>query len=270
MQELTPEQFTGLGTNTDAGGLSPSQFNALGTAASAPPASTPPPPVPTHPNLDSMYAAAPQAKEHIDELAEEIAKEHEAHGVAKAPIKGRKRAEEKIKTDYQGNHNKITDLVRNTIIVKHHEDIPKILETAKKHGAVQVKHVKEHENALGYNGGQAKFMTPQGIYGEVQANTAHMIVAKEGEENARKMLGDKHYEKVAKEFDKEGIERGLGHKLYEIARSSKTSADERRQIEIKSFAYYTKVYRIEKREGYVDKKEDKDYNDKKGIKVRIK
>ena len=56
---------------------------------------------------------------------------------------------------------------------------------------------------------------PNGIQAEIQVNTPKMIYAKETETNARKILGDKVCDQIAKET---GMQGGLGHKYYEDIR----------------------------------------------------
>ncbi len=195
-------------------------------------------------SLEDMYTHAPYAKAHVDDIAREIAKET-GGTVNQGPIKGKDRAQEKINQDYGGNHTRLTDLVRNTIVVPHdqyaaaaqmlhnHPDL---------HG--EFKHIKPSENEMGYGGSIAKIKTPSGIVGEIQLNTPEMIFAKESEKSARKALGDKVYDAIAK---KTGIPGGLGHKFYEQWRKLDPQSEEATALANKSKRYYSEVVKLWKK-----------------------
>lgn len=228
--ELTPQQFNAMAPKKKT--LTPKQFSSL---------------TKKHGNLESLYRAAPKAKEHIDTLAERIKGDmNSPHNVATAPIKNRSRAEEKIANDYNGDHNRISDLVRNTVVVEKREHIADFIKHAKKYGAYATLHLKgNEEGANGYSGGQAKFMTPHGVKGEIQANTPEMIAAKEPPEIARKMLGDDRFELVKAKFDRAGVPLGQGHKFYETLRSTAPTRKAWKELDAKSREYYDKARTIE-------------------------
>lgn len=78
---------------------------------------------------------------------------------------------------------------------------------------------------------------PNGIQAEIQVNTPKMIYAKETEANARRILGDRVWEQIAKET---GVQGGLGHKYYEEMRVLDKDKDETKIAELTklSKSYY--------------------------------
>lgn len=189
--------------------------------------------------IEALYQKAPEAKAHIDSIAHDIAGASEG-SVQEAPPKGKDRAQEKIAQDYNGDHTKLTDVVRNTIIVPHdkYADAVQMLHNHPDlHG--EIKHIKPTVDKMGYGGTIAKMKTPNGLIGEVQLNTPEMIYAKESEKSARKALGNDLYDQIAKVT---GIQGGQGHKLYEQWRDieDKTS-DVATALAQKSKVYYNDV-----------------------------
>ena len=183
--------------------------------------------------LDSMYKDAPAAKKEIDTMADELAEQY-GGSVAKAPLKGRERAKQKIENDYQGDASKLKDVARNTIIVPK-DQIQNVKKELGNKGA-DVWEFTPDNNALGYSGINTTIKTKNGLHGEVQVNSPEMIYAKEPENIARTLIGDDAYNKIAKDT---GIEGGLGHKYYEDWRviKDKESAAAKKIAE-KSKKYY--------------------------------
>lgn len=186
----------------------------------------------------SVYARAPAAKEEIDKLADEIAARHGGR-VAKAPIKSEKRALEKIANDYGGDAAKIKDLARNTIVVPADkiDDVVRDLEAA---GAT-VKRISPSSNDYGYSGVNSNLRTKSGLISEIQVNSPEMIYAKEPETLARGIIGDDVYDDIAR---KVGLEGGLGHKYYEVARSLPVGDPQIEVIAEQSREYYDTVRRL--------------------------
>ncbi len=185
--------------------------------------------------FDEIYAKTPAAKSEIDSMADEIS-EMSGGQVAKAPIKSRERAIQKIMDDYGGDTKRIKDLARNTIIVSPDKINPVVTELAK-HGA-SVKVINGATDPLGYSGVNSTIKTQAGIFGEVQVNTPAMIYAKEPESIAKALPGNDLYNSIAV---KAKIPGGQGHKLYEQWRILPASDPGRSVIETKSKAYYDVV-----------------------------
>jgi hypothetical protein len=109
--------------------------------------------VPGRPSFDETYAKAPAAKQEIDGVADEIASRH-GGAVAKAPIKSRARALEKIENDYDGDPSKIKDLARNTIVVRS-DRVNAVADELAARGA-SVKRIDASSNPMGYSGVNAE------------------------------------------------------------------------------------------------------------------
>lgn len=190
------------------------------------------------PNLDEIKAKlaeafklAPAAKQEIDALADGIVARLGGQ-VAKAPIKSEARALEKA-LEYGGDVSRIKDLARNTIVING-DKIDDVVAELQKSGA-QIKRIDGAADPLGYSGINATIKTKSGLVAEIQVNSPKMIYAKESPANARAILGDAVYNKIAKEV---GVPGGEGHKLYEQYRSLPARHPERANIEKASRAYY--------------------------------
>lgn len=182
--------------------------------------------------FEKIYAKAPMAKEEIDALADEIAIEY-GGTVAKAAIKSRERAMQKILNDYYGDASRIKDLARNTIIVPANK-VGTVAAELKRRGAV-VKIFDPAKQPLGYSGVNAVLKTKSGVPGEVQVNTPEMIFAKEPEKVARAQLGDEKYDEIARKVNVPG---GQGHVYYEKWRVLDAKSPEAMEIADRSRKYH--------------------------------
>ena len=160
-----------------------------------------------------VYASAPEAKKHIDDIADTLA-EKIGGKVAKTPLKNVERAIQKVHDKYRDDASKLTDIARNTVVsdnpkmFQHHVDSLKSYK-----GTKEFEFREASSDPLGYSGANFKIKTPNGHIAEIQVNTPEMIYAKEPEETTRNILGDKEYERVKEKVG--GIESGKGHKYYE-------------------------------------------------------
>ena len=190
-----------------------------------------------------LASAAQQVGPEIDKLANDIAKKYK--GVV-TPINYKKpnRILEKAINEYNGDVTLVKDAVRNTIIVDDDSSIPAIVEELKKSGyVIKVKQQVAETDPMGYSGYLLNLKLPNGVTGEVQINTKRMIYAKETPANARMLLGEDLYNKIAAET---GIEGGLGHKFYEQYRvitpadiaKDPSLIDVKAQLEARSQRYY--------------------------------
>ena len=185
--------------------------------------------------FDDIYAKAPDAKREIDDLADDIA--NSVNGkVAKAPIKSKDRAVEKIVNDYEGDPSKIKDLARNTIITSD-KNIDSVVAKLKDKGA-NVKIIDGKSDPLGYSGVNTTVKTNTGLTGEIQVNTAEMIYAKEPESMARILMGDDAYNAIS---SKTNVPGGQGHKFYEEWRKLPDNSQEAKSIASQSKAYYDSI-----------------------------
>jgi uncharacterized membrane protein YkoI len=187
------------------------------------------------PTFEEIYAKAGAAKAEIDALADDIASQY-GGAVAKAPIKSRERALQKIMNDYGGDATRIKDLARNTIIVDADKVSSVAAELAKRGANVKV--IDGSLDPLGYSGVNSSMMTKAGITGEIQVNSPEMIFAKEPEALARNLLGSETYDAVAA---KTGVPGGMGHTLYEDWRVMDSNTSAAQAIADKSKAYYNAI-----------------------------
>lgn len=210
------------------------------------------PPVQPVSTKEELYAHAADAKKHYDDLVAkkvgrvfntrsyndfgkamaDIESGKKGKVVILAPLKGEKRAEEKVNADYGGNWNRLTDMVRGTIAVDHVGELEPVLnglkETAAKNGFTVVAHSDKYANPTpaGYRDHNLRLRGPNGHISELQINTKPMIRAKEGR----------------------------GHKIYEEQRSleakaalegrdlTPAEAAHRDALEAESRALYARAY----------------------------
>lgn len=149
----------------------------------------------------------------VQEQAEIIAKKY---GGVVTPInyKGFSSMYRKLNSEKDMLVSGIKDSVRNTIVVEK-ENIDSVVKELKLLPTFDRYKSQTPEKFCGYSGNIINLKMPNGIQAEIQVNTPKMIYAKETEANARKILGDKVWEQIAKET---GVEGGLGHKYYEEIR----------------------------------------------------
>lgn len=108
----------------------------------------------------------------------------------------------------------ITDSVSTTIVSE--KDLDAIIKDLSKDSHWLRTKVQAGEDFYGYSGNIINLTMDNGVVAEIQVNTPKMIFAKEAEANARNILGDEVYDKIAKDT---GLEGGLGGKLYEQIRT---------------------------------------------------
>ena len=133
--------------------------------------------------------------------------------------------------------DEIKDSVRNTIVI----DKGKIDEVVAKLKRLDefLRYKKQTaEKFCGYSGNIINLDMPNGIKAEIQVNTPKMIYAKEKEKDARRILGNKVWEDIAKET---GMKGGLGHEYYEKIRKLDKVRDAKKIEELteKSKKYYS-------------------------------
>lgn len=131
--------------------------------------------------LDGLYEEADQLMPEFKRLYDELAARVPGSYPAVAPVKGRERAEEKILEDYDGDPTQIKDLLRGALIIPDLESgqatiaaIEEIFETVGRPRLTLV----EGGSSDGYVDIKYNVRINDHV-GEVQANVASMIVAKE-------------------------------------------------------------------------------------------
>lgn len=103
-----------------------------------------------------------------------------------APLKGEKRADEKVAQKYGGDYSRLHDVVRATIAVDSKDEIPRAVDALRKNMEKKGWKLAEVDNRMekplpsGYRDIATKWESPKGYVTEIQINTKSMIRAKEG------------------------------------------------------------------------------------------
>jgi hypothetical protein len=186
---------------------------------------------PFHARLQERYRDAEKAKAEIDKAAGGI---NYGSRVVKAPLKSIKRAAEKVKNDYGGDPEKITDLARNTIMAKPGTEDKVLAEVLKQYPHAKVSRRESATDPLGYSGIMIKVPTNSDGTGEIQINTPEMMYAKEPKEIASMFMQPQEMSL----FESRGLVGGMGHKYYEQWRVLPIGSPEAAKIEQACQRYY--------------------------------
>lgn len=236
----------GAGDGSTSGGGAGKEETApdVSWLTSPKPKPTPEKEEPKEPTIDEiiagLYKKAEPAKVEIDALADKVAAEFGGQ-VAKAPLKSKKRIIEKANDDYEGDVTRVKDIARNTTVVPAGKELDALKRLRELNPAIADKQVVVVDGAkdpCGYSGIKVLSPTSNGMPGEMQINSPHMIFAKEKPDDAIRILGKDQYEALA---SKPGMpEGGKGHLLYEDYRTCK-DPEQKAKIAAESRAYYSAV-----------------------------
>lgn len=187
-------------------------------------------------DIDNAMQKAKESGHEIDKMGKDLASKY---GGTVTPLnyKSADSMQRKVDNEYGGNIHELKDAVRNTVILDKNSISAATKDLAANPNTLRVKEQKAENDPLGYSGTIANVRMSNGMIGEVQLNTAHMIYAKQDPESAKKIIGEAKYNQIAKETGKPG---GLGHKLYEEYRVLHPVKDaaKREKIAAESRAYY--------------------------------
>lgn len=187
-------------------------------------------------DIDNAMQKAKESGHEIDKMGKDLASKY---GGTVTPLnyKSADSMQRKVDNEYGGNIHELKDAVRNTVILDKNSISAATKDLAANPNTLRVKEQKAENDPLGYSGTIANVRMSNGMVGEVQLNTAHMIYAKQDPESAKKIIGEAKYNQIAKETGKPG---GLGHKLYEKYRVLHPVKDaaKREKIAAESRAYY--------------------------------
>lgn len=101
------------------------------------------------------------------------------------PLKGKKRAKEKVETEYEGDTTRLADLNRSSVVVPTLDGVPAAIqavhEEAKARGwkIIKVKHRIDNPGPDGYRDVQLRVQTDSGLPTEVQIHLREIWLAKE-------------------------------------------------------------------------------------------
>ena len=192
--------------------------------------------------VSAMIDMAPEAKDYIDGIADEVAAGIPDVRVAKAPIKSKDRAVEKVTMEEGGDATQLRDLARNSIVPLTPEARElAIAQMTNRTDLAKPPKFQTPENFSGYQGVIFNIKAPNGLTSEIQVVEPNMIFGKALPKDARAILGDELFDKIARET---GIEPGYGHKLYEDMRSMSIEDLEGpagQALRQESFDYYEKL-----------------------------
>ena len=106
-----------------------------------------------------------------------------------APMKGEKRATEKVKDDYDGDWSKLLDVARSSIVVDSFDDVNQVAAKLRENNIIMARKPKDRiteRHPPGYRDCLVNIQMPNGIIGEMQILTKSMMMAKfspEGHDN---------------------------------------------------------------------------------------
>lgn len=129
-----------------------------------------------------------------------------------APLKGEKRAAEKVRDDYDGDWSKLCDVVRASIAVDTMEDLHSALHALKQSGLKLAKPPKDRftkPTDVGYRDCLLNVKFPNGTIGELQLHVKPMLAAKEE--------GHKPYELIRSLEGKYKADESTGRRLKPAA-----------------------------------------------------
>lgn len=155
-----------------------------------------------------------------------------------APLKGEKRAAEKVRDDYDGDWSKLCDVVRGSIAVDTMEDLHSTLHALKKSGLKLAKPPKDRFSKptdVGYRDCLLNVKFPNGTIGELQLHVKPMLAAKEA--------GHKPYELIRTMEGKYRAEEGTGRRLKPHDEWADHDAYAYHQARQASLDIYTKGWR---------------------------
>lgn len=137
-------------------------------------------------------ASAPAS---IEEAVSNAETHPETPQVVMGPLKKMDRSMQKINGKYGGDHNRLQDVVRATVVVPKLADMPAMVEALRKHAEKSGYTIRKAENRYldpppphnvgptpsGYRDAAIALVSPNGVVTELQMNTAPMFLAKQGE-----------------------------------------------------------------------------------------
>jgi hypothetical protein len=130
-------------------------------------------------DLNELYAQAAIAKQDLDALTTKLAAD--SGGKAElAPLKGRDRAEKKIRNDYYGDASRITDLARSSVVFKTMKEVRAALaEVQSTQRTIRIKN-RFDQVSTGYRDILINLQMPNGHIVEMQIHLEAIITVKQG------------------------------------------------------------------------------------------
>ena len=195
------------------------------------------------PKLPATVTRTREWAPEFGQLSERIAKDI---GVTVTPVnlKSSRRILEKANNDYGGDIAKVKDMIRNTFITTTDTKYEEVLSGVKKSfNIVRLKQQTAASDPLGYSGTLIHIKSKEGVFAEIQVNTAQMIYGKEVQAEA--LLGKDLFNQIKA---KSGLDPGLGHKYYEEFRVLDENSPEDllkiNKLKAESKRYYAKLRNI--------------------------
>lgn len=129
-------------------------------------------------NLDELYGEAAVARGHLKQLCDGIASALGGRAVVPEALKGRERAEEKIRTDYEGENARITDLARASIEFTSFKNLKAALKLIRERAQIVREKDRFKDPADGYRDMMLNVRVANGHIVEVQLHLKAILEAK--------------------------------------------------------------------------------------------
>lgn len=140
---------------------------------------------------DDLDALTPST---IEEAVENAENDPDSPQIVMGPIKKMERSMQKINGKYEGDHNRLQDVLRATVVVPHLDDFEGMV-NALRENLPEGWEIRKAENRFldpppphnvgatpsGYRDAAVALVSPSGVAAELQMNTAPMFRAKQGE-----------------------------------------------------------------------------------------
>jgi len=195
---------------------------------------------------EKAIAAGPE----LDQFAKDIIKKY---GGSLTPLnfKGFESIQRKSRDSLQGDPTKLTDAVRNTVVVPYAEmeNVASSLEDSSKFPNVTRVKRQNGPDFYGYRGVIVNVKLKNGIVAEMQINSPEMIYAKSSKKAALDIMTEDEYNRIAQRV---GLPGGRGHEFYDQIRElvpgqiNKAQQVERDRLISESEAYYSNFYGVSK------------------------
>ncbi len=131
-------------------------------------------------NLDQVYEMAKAGMDDIRNAIESVGRDLGLFVKMRKSLKGRERANYKVRFDYKGDAGKLLDVYGGTIVLQPGDSFTDVIEAVKAKGleVVRVKNVYAHSSRYGYADIKLNLRTRHGFIGELILIEQHMMEVK--------------------------------------------------------------------------------------------
>lgn len=165
-------------------------------------------------------------REYVSELAEK----YNGDAVVPPP-KTKSGSYEKVNNDYDGDHTKLKDILRATLVVENSEKALNVYNDLRKNNKVHKAHFDFNNPA--YQGANV-VIEKDNRKMEIQINTPYNLALKDNDD-----FGNPAIKRNLEMLNDAGFEPGVGHKYYEILRSNEDNPEVYEQVKGDMAQYYS-------------------------------